>query len=81
MSLYAVIHIENPEYQGKPLEPLLPSASENKAWRCQLQRYGNKIMDLAILRDSPKPQGKGSSQRLPMGIRDNINDDGIVYSL
>lgn len=22
----------------------------------------------------------GSSQRLPMGIRDNINDDGIVYS-
>ena len=22
----------------------------------------------------------GSSQRLPMGIRDNINDYGIVYS-
>lgn len=34
-----------------------------------------------ILRDSPKLKNKESSQRLPMGIRDNINDNGIVYSV
>ena len=54
MSLLPVMVTENSEYQGKPLEPLLPSTSESKVWRCQSQRYGNKIKDLAILRDSPK---------------------------
>lgn len=55
-------HVENPEYAGNPLEPLIPKCNNSKDW--------------AISRDSRN----GSPQRLPMGNRDNINVDGIVYS-
>ena len=55
-------HVENPEYAGNPLEPLIPKCDNSKDW--------------AISRDSRS----GSPQRLPMGNRDNINVDGIVYS-
>lgn len=57
-----VTHVENQEYAGNPLEPLIPKCNNSKDW--------------AISRDSRS----GSPQRLPMGNRDNINVDGIVYS-
>lgn len=47
-----------------------------RKWRCQLQRYGNKAMNWVILRHDV-----GRVATSTKDIRDNINDEGVFYSL